>query len=319
MDCHGGRNRNAVGDPPAFAGNRKPACPGRARMKPPTFGYLRAATLAEALHALKSEGAKVIAGGQSLMPMLNFRLLRPSLLVDINRLGELDTLEETAGGGLRIGALTRHRTLEFSPLVRARFPILAAAAAEIGHLAIRNRGTIGGSLSHADPAAELLLMSVLLDARLTVQSHGGTRTVRAADHIAGALSTTLKPAEIVTAVALPPLAPGTGWGFGEVARRSGDFALAAVAVLIRRAGDSVGEARIAVSGGMDGPVRIRAAEDALHGSRCDARALAAAARAVRAGIEANSDLHASPALRHHLLDALLGRACTQAWDRAATA
>lgn len=287
-------------------------------MKPPAFDYLRAATVAEALEAMQTEGAKVIAGGQSLMPMLNFRLLRPTLLVDINRLAELDTLEETPGGGLRIGALTRHRALEFSTLVRARFPILAAAAAQIGHLAIRNRGTIGGSLSHADPAAELLLMSVLLDASLTVQSRGGTRTVRASNHIAGALSTTLESSEIVTDITLPALAPGTGWGFEEVARRSGDFALAAVAVLIQRSGDRVREARVAVSGDMDGPLRIDAAEAALRGSRCDAQALAAAAQALRAGIEANSDLHASPALRHHLLDTLLGRACTQAWNRAST-
>ena len=288
-------------------------------MKPPVFDYLAAGSLAEALEALQTPHAKVIAGGQSLMPMLNFRLLRPSLLVDINRIAELDTLEETAGGGLRIGALTRHLALEFSPLVRAKFPILAAAVARIGHLAIRNRGTIGGSLSHADPAAEHLLIGVLLDAVLTVRSRDRVRSVAAAEHIAGALSTTLADDEIVTAVELPPLAPDTGWAFEEVARRSGDFALAAVAVLIRCSGGRVVEARIAVSGGAGGPQRVAAAEAALHGGRCDPAALAAATDAVRASVEPNSDLHASPELRHRILGALLGRACTLAWNRAARA
>ncbi|NJN40751.1 MAG: xanthine dehydrogenase family protein subunit M, partial [Gammaproteobacteria bacterium] len=196
-------------------------------MKPPRFGYLRATGLGEALDALQAEDAKVLAGGQSLVPMLNFRLLRPALLVDINAVAELDTLEETPAGGLRIGALTRHHKLETSPPVNKRFPILAAAVAHIGHLAIRNRGTIGGSLAHADPAAELPLMGVLLDALLTVRSKNGSRMTRASDHISGALSTTLAPGEIVAMVELPPIAAGTGWGFEECARRTGDFALAA--------------------------------------------------------------------------------------------
>jgi len=287
-------------------------------MKPPAFDYLRTSTLPEALEALQTEDAKLIAGGQSLMPMLNFRLLRPALLVDINRIRALDTLEQTAGGGLRIGALTRHLKLEFSPLVRAKFPILAAAVAHIGHLAIRNRGTIGGSLSHADPVAEHLLVSVLLDATLTVQSAAGVRAVPAAQHIRGALSTSLAPAEIVTAIELPPLAPNTGWGFEEVARRRGDFAIAAAAVLIRRSANLVIEARVAVAGGVDGPVRVGGAERALRGTRCDAPAITAAADAVRASVEPNTDLHGSPALRHHILGALLARACKSAWDRSAT-
>jgi len=285
-------------------------------MKPPKFGYLRASGIGEALDALQNEDTKVIAGGQSLVPMLNFRLLRPALLVDINHVGELDTVEETPAGGLRIGALTRHHKLETSPLVRKRFPILAAAVAHIGHLAIRNRGTIGGSLSHADPAAEHLLMSVLLDATLTVRSKTGTRSVPASKHIAGALSTTLAPDEILAMVEFPPLAAGTGWGFEECARRTGDFALAAAGVLIERAGRRVASARVAVAGGVNGPIRVAQAEAALSGSACEDAALRAAAEAVQRSVEPSADLHASPELRRHILGALVRRAATSAWQRA---
>jgi carbon-monoxide dehydrogenase medium subunit len=285
-------------------------------MKPPKFGYLRAAGIGEALDALQTEDAKVIAGGQSLVPMLNFRLLRPALLVDINRVAELDTLEETPAGGLRIGALTRHYKLETSPLVRARFPVLAAAVGHIGHLAIRNRGTIGGSLSHADPAAEHLLMSVLLDATLTVRSKSGARSVPAAEHIAGALSTTLGPGEILAMVELPALAPGTGWGFEEFARRTGDFAVAAAGVLMERSAGRVSRACVAVSGGVNGPMRVAEAEAALQGSVCDDEALHDAAEATRRSVEPGSDLHASPELRQRILGALLRRACKSAWARA---
>lgn len=288
-------------------------------MKPPRFSYLRATRLGEALDALQAEDAKVIAGGQSLVPMLNFRLLRPALLVDINGISELDSLAETPAGGLRIGALTRHHKLETASLVHKRFPILAAAVAHIGHLAIRNRGTIGGSLAHADPAAELPLMSVLLDAALTIRSKEGARTTRASDHIAGALSTNLAPGEMLAMVELPPLAAGTGWGFEECARRTGDFALAAAAVLIERSAGRVSRARIAVSGGANGPMRVAEAEAALQGRACEDGALRDAVDAVRRSVETSSDLHASPALRHRILGALLRRACKSAWERAGRA
>jgi carbon-monoxide dehydrogenase medium subunit len=284
-------------------------------VKPPKFQYLRAASLREALEAVRTPDAKVIAGGQSLVPMLNFRLLRPSLLVDINRIAELGTLEETPAGGLKIGALTRHFRLETAPLVRRRFPVLASAVGHIGHLAIRNRGTIGGSLSHADPAAELLLMGVLLDATLTVAAQGATRTVRVADHIAGALSTTLEPHEIVTSVELPPIPAEAGWGFEECARRTGDFALAAAGVLIETKDGRVSSARIAVSGAANGPLRVPAAEAALRGRVCDERAIDDAVQAVRGSVEPNADLHASAELRHRILAALLRRTCAAAWRR----
>lgn len=285
-------------------------------MKPPKFRYLRAASLDEALEAMQVPDAKLLAGGQSLMPMLNFRLLRPSLLVDINRIAALAELGETPAGGLKIGALVRHHRIETSPLVRSRFPVLAEAASHIGHLAIRNRGTIGGSLSHADPAAELPLMCLLLDATLTVRSKAGTRTARAQEHIAGALSTTLAADEILTGIELPPLPTGAGWGFEEFARRTGDFALAAAGVLIEARGGRVENARIAVSAGAEGPQRVAAAEAALRGTGCDARALDAAAQAVRDAVHPNTDLHASAPLRHRMLEELLRRACGAAWRRA---
>lgn len=288
-------------------------------MKPPKFRYLRAASLEEALDALRTPEAKLLAGGQSLLPMLNFRLLRPALLVDINRVAGLASIEATPAGGLRIGALARHYALETSPLVRRRFPILAEAVAHIGHLAIRNRGTIGGSLSHADPAAELLLMGVLLDATLTVAGKGSMRSVRAADHVAGALSTTLAPHEMVTGVELPPINAGAGWGFEECARRTGDFALAAAGVLLEAADGKVTAARVAVSGGANGPMRVPGAEEALRGRACDEGALRDAAAAVRRAVTPNADLHASAELRHRILDTLVQRTCAAAWRRSAGA
>ncbi len=285
-------------------------------MKPPKFRYLVATRVEQALDALQSTDAKVIAGGQSLVPMLNFRLLRPALLVDINRLRELDTLEETPSGGLRIGALTRHYAIETSALVKRRCPVLAAAVAHIGHLAIRNRGTLGGSLSHADPAAEHLLMAVLLEATLTLRSVTGSRTIPAGDFIAGALSTRLESHELLASVEYPALAPRTGWGFEEYSRRSGNFALVAAGVLLEAAGGRVTRARIAVAGGANGPIRVPAAESVLRGHACDAAALDAVAAAVKDGSEPTADLHASADLRHHLLDTLVRRACAGAWQRA---
>jgi len=288
-------------------------------LKPAKFRYLRPASLGEALEAMQTEDAKVIAGGQSLVPMLNFRLLRPALLVDINALAELDYIEETPAGGLRIGALTRHHNVETSAAVARRLPVLSAAVKHIGHLAIRNRGTIGGSLCHADPAAEHLLLAVLLDGTMTIRSTRGSRALQACDLIAGALSTTIGAQEILVSVEYPAMAPRTGWGFEEVSRRSGDFALAAAAVLIETENGRVSKARIAVSGAANGPVRVAAAESLLRDRVCDAKALAEVADAVRGSVEPNVDLHASADLRHHLLGTLIRRTCAAAWQRSLAA
>ncbi len=202
-------------------------------MKPSQFNYVRPATLEQAIAALAAAAGdgKIIAGGQSLMPMMNFRLVSPALLIDINRIKELDFLEEQ-DGGLRIGALTRHHTLETSPLVKRLFPVLSAAMAHVAHLAIRNRGTIGGSISHADPAAELPMMMLLLEAKVTATSPRGKRVIDAADFFVAALTSDLQEDEIVTEITLPALPAGAGWAFEEVARRPGAYAMAAVGVVL---------------------------------------------------------------------------------------
>src|SRR4029077_14409283 len=189
-------------------------------MKPPAFDYIVAADRDTAVAALARAGreAKILAGGQSLIPMLNFRLLRPSILVDINRIPGLGFIEEMPDS-VRIGALTRHFQLETSPLIAQHFPALSCAVAHVGHLAIRNRGTIGGSLSHADPAAELPMMAILHDATLRIASATGSRAVAARDFFLETMTVDLDSTELLTEVVLPKLPAHTGWGFEEIVRR----------------------------------------------------------------------------------------------------
>src|SRR6516165_707260 len=199
-------------------------------MKPAAFDYVPADSVAMAIDALAQAGGdgKILAGGQSLVPMLNFRLVRPSVLVDINRIPGLGFIvaDEEA---IRIGALTRHYQLETSPVIATHLPALSHAMTYVAHLAIRNRGTIGGSLCHADPAAELPMMALLLDAELETRPAEGVRRIAARDFFVGALTTALAETEIVTAIHLPALPPRCGWGFEEFALRAGDFAFAAAA------------------------------------------------------------------------------------------
>jgi CO/xanthine dehydrogenase FAD-binding subunit len=286
-------------------------------MKPPAFDYIAADSIAMAVAALAAAGddAKIIAGGQSLVPMLNFRMLRPSILVDINRIAGLDVIEETSGA-IRIGALTRHYQLETSPLIARHLPVLSCAMTHVAHLAIRNRGTIGGSLAHADPAAELPMMALLLDAELRVASASGERKVAARDFFLGALTVDLAPGEILTGIVLPKLPPRTGWGFEEVARRHGDFALAAVAATVTVSGGAIEQARIALTG--VGPTALRAteAEGLLIGHALEPDLTNRVIEAVRATIEPETDLHASSDYRRHLAGVLTGRAFAAAWHRA---
>ena len=285
-------------------------------MKPAPLRYLAADSVANALAALHAGGpdAKLLAGGQSLMPLANFRLLRPSVLIDINRIPDLGTITRTPDG-LRIGALARHVAVETSPLVAEMFPVLTHAMTQVAHPTIRNRGTFGGSLAHADPAAELPMLAVLLDAWLSIASVGGGRTCRAAEFLRGPLVTSLASDEMIVAVDLPALAPGTGFGFEEVARRHGDFALAAVAVTLRAERGVVAEARIALGGVGDTALRATAAETMLHGRTPDAAALAACVAAIRAAIRPMTDLHASADYRRHLAGVLAARAIAAAWQR----
>ena len=286
-------------------------------MKPPAFDYIAADSIAMAVAALAAAGddAKIIAGGQSLVPMLNFRMLRPSILVDINRSAGLDAIEE-ADGAIRVGALTRHYQLETSPLIAKHLPVLSCAMTHVAHLAIRNRGTIGGSLAHADPAAELPMMALLLDAELRITSASGERTVGARDFFLGALTADLASGEIITEVVLPKLPPRTGWGFEEVARRHGDFALAAVAATLTMSGGAIEQARIALTGVGAKALRAHEAEGLLVGHALEPNLVGRAVEAVRATIEPETDLHASANYRRHLAGVLAGRALAAAWRRA---
>lgn len=287
-------------------------------MKPPPFAYVAATSVAEAIAALAAHDgeAKVIAGGQSLMPMLNFRLLAPTALVDINGIAALDFIEKTAAGGLSIGALTRHATLMAAPEVADAYPVLAEAMRHVAHLAIRNRGTIGGSLSHADPAAELPMMAVLLDATLTLEGPAGARAVAAADFFDGALTTVLAEDELLTTIALPALPDGHGWGFHEFAPRAGDFALAAAAVVLTAENGAAADVRLAVMGVDENPSRIAAAEAALAGQPVDDETIAAAVAAVRDAVDPPEDLHGSTDYRRHLVGGMVERALRDAWTRA---
>ncbi len=286
-------------------------------MKPPVFDYITADTVEAALAALANAGgdAKLIAGGQSLMPMLNFRLARPSLLVDINRIPGLDRIH-VDGDRVRVGALVRHHKLETSAVIAEHLPVVHAAMAHVAHLAIRNRGTIGGSLSHADPAAELPMMAALLDAELTIRSARATRIENASAFFVNALTTTLAPDEMLCEIAFARPRPDTGWGFEEFARRDGDFALAAAAALLRIDDGRIVEPRIALMGVGVTPVRAGAAEAVLAGQVLDAALLETAAEAVRSAIEPNTDLHASGDYRRHLAGVLTERVLATAARRA---
>ena len=286
-------------------------------MKPAAFDYVVAESVDAAVTALAAADgeAKILAGGQSLVPMLNFRLLRPSMLVDINRIHDLAFIEKGADA-IVIGALTRHHRLETSPVIARHLPVLAEAMRHVAHLAIRNRGTIGGSLSHADPAAELPMLALLLDAMLHVVSPAGAPTVAARDFFLGPLTVGLAPDEMVTRIVFPKLPPRTGWGFTEVARRSGDFALAAVAATLTLRDRLIGEARIAMTGVDETAKRANKAESMLVGHTLTPELIDAAVASVRESVNPPTDLHASSDYRRHLVGVLAGRALTDAWRRA---
>ncbi|MGX9427855.1 MULTISPECIES: FAD binding domain-containing protein [Bradyrhizobium] len=277
-------------------------------MKPAKFDYVLPATLDAAIEALVASNGegKVLAGGQSLLPLLNFRMARPAVLVDLNGIKGLSYIEER-GDRIAIGALTRHRDLEHSPLVASRLPVMSAAMRHVAHLAIRNRGTIGGSLSHADPAAELPMLSAFYDARISVQGPAGRRTIAAEEFFVDALTNCLEPSEIVVEIEFPVL-DHDGWAFEEVARRFGDFALASIAVSVRRAQSGLKDARIAVMGVADTPLRLREAEQELVAMELNDRTPDRFSEIVVSKVSPNDDLHASAAYRRHLLAQLSRRA-----------
>src|SRR5215468_2047664 len=286
-------------------------------MKPARFDYVAPTTVdaaVEALLAANGEG-KLLAGGQSLLPLLNFRMARPAVLVDLNGIRELSFIEQR-GDSVVIGALTRHCQIEHSPLIASELPVMSAAMRHVAHLAIRNRGTIGGSLSHADPAAELPMMAVLLDAKIGIRSLQGRRVADARHFFTGSLTTDLNHDEIVTDVEFPRLLPNTGWAFEEMARRAGDFALAAVGVTMSAREGKADRVRIGMMGVGETPLRALEAEGLLAGKAIDAQALETAASAIEAAVEPNTDLHASADYRRFLVGALGRRAISVAWQRA---
>jgi aerobic carbon-monoxide dehydrogenase medium subunit len=286
-------------------------------VKPPIFEYTAVRSVDEALAQLAQHGdaAKCLAGGQSLVPLLNMRLTAPARLVDLNRVGELAYIAPR-DGGVAIGAMTRQRTAERSALIAAQVPLLADALPWVGHFQIRNRGTIGGSLCHADPAAELPALAACLGARVTVRGPAGERVVAAHEFFRGPLTTVLGAAELLTEVWFPAAPRGTGAAWVELARRHGDYALVGVGAVVTLAGDRVGEARLALCGVGDTPVRAREAEALLAGEPLTPASLAAAAAAVRRAIDPGGDIHATAEYRRHVAGVLAGRALGLAGARA---
>lgn len=288
-------------------------------MKPPPFEYLAPDSVEEALAALAEHGfdAKPLAGGQSLVPMLNFRLARPAVLVDLNGLQELEGVEVSGDGGVRMGAMTRQRVLERSPLVAERAPLVAEAAPHVAHPQIRNRGTVGGSVAHADPAAEIPAVLLALDASFLVRGPGGERWIPAGDFFLGLFTTALESDELLVGLEIPTSPPGSGWAFEEVARRHGDYALAGIAAVVRMDGAGRCEtARLVYVNA--GPVPMEATEAGalLSGEEPRAEAIRAAAEAAAAGLDPPADVHASVEYRRHLARVLTQRALERAFRRA---
>jgi carbon-monoxide dehydrogenase medium subunit len=289
-------------------------------MKPAPFDYAAPDSLDEAL-ALKAEHgdeAKFLAGGQSLVPAMNFRLVQAALLVDLNRLSDLDYVRADTDGGLRLGAMTRQRRLERDPLVAQVAPLLHAAMPEVAHPQIRNRGTLGGSLAHADPASELPVVAMALEARLRAQSTQGERWIAAGDFFQGIFTTALAADEMLVEVALPPLPPRTGTAFLEFARRRGDYALMGVAAVVTL--DEAGRCervRLVYLNAGAGPVLAPKAAAALEGQKPTAELLASAAQlAAEAEISPTGNVHATPAYQRHLAGVLGRRALVTAVGRA---
>ncbi len=278
-------------------------------MKPPAFDYAAPATLDEAVALLAARGgnAKIIAGGQSLMPMLAFRLAAPDLLVDLKRLPGLDRIV-ISDDGVRLGAKVRWCDIERDARLSEAFPLLAEGVTHIAHYQIRNRGTVGGSLAHADPAAEMPGIALTCDAELTIVGPKGRRIEKAADFFRGSLTTSLEPDEILTEVLLPRWPQGRRWAFLEFSQRRGDFALAGVALFYDLLDGTIANAHIGAIGVSDAPVRLPVVEAVLNGRALDDAAIAEAASKAREIADPPSDIHAPADYRRALLATLLTRA-----------
>ena len=282
-------------------------------MKPAPFDYHAPKTISAALELLSQRGgdARLLAGGQTLMPMMNFRLAAPSVVIDLNRVEELDFIED-AGDVVRIGAMTRQRSLEFSALVAEKLPLLSRAIQMVGHLPTRSRGTIGGSLANADSAAELPMVLQVLEGEVLVIGPKGQRAIKARDLFVDSMVTTLEEDEILTEIRIPVMPSSARFAVDEFSRRRGDFAIAAVAVVLTFEGPRCEMARLATAGVSSTPTRLLSAEGLLEGQVIDATVIAGAAEAAAAAIEPMTDRNASEAYRRHLTKILTMRVLERA-------
>ena len=282
-------------------------------MKPAKFEYHTPASVDEALAILGHyDGeARVLAGGQSLVPLMNFRLATPRAIVDLNRIAELAYVGED-GEIVRIGSMTRQRRLEFEPLVAAKLPLLREALRWVGHLPTRSRGTIGGSIAHADPSAEIPMVLQALEGEIVARGSQGERRIAAQDLFHAALTTSLAPLEIITEVRLPAMPAQAGYAVEEFARRKGDFAIAAVAVTLVRDGERCTKARLATAGVGPIPIRLRDAEAVLEQKGLSEDAITEAADKAAAEVDPVSDLNGSAEYRRHLTGVLTSRAVAKA-------
>ena len=283
-------------------------------MKAAPFEYVRPATVDEALQALEDHlgMARVLAGGQSLVPMLAFRLAQPSLLVDLRKLADLRGIR-ISDAGVTLGAMVRWRDIEDDERLETAHPLLKAAISHVAHYQIRNRGTVGGSIAHADPAAEMPGIAVTCDAEISVVGKSGAHVIQAADFFQGALTTALTSDEIIVSIRLPAWPAGRRWGFQEFSRRRGDFAMAAAAVFYDQ--DERGRARnahVGVFGVGDRPLRLTAVEDVLNGESIDEATIAKADAATSAAVDPQDDIHASAAYRRSLVGTMVERALKSA-------
>jgi aerobic carbon-monoxide dehydrogenase medium subunit len=283
-------------------------------MKLPQFEYSCPDKLADAIALLAAHGseAKALAGGQSLVPMLAFRVASPSLIVDLRKLDELRRID-ISEAGITLGAMVRWREILENAELGVAHPLLVAAIGHVAHYQIRNRGTVGGSLAHADPAAELPCIAVTCEVEIGVIGAGGERTIAAADFFHGPLMTSLGADELIRDIRLPPWPAQRRFGFAEFARRSGDFALAGAAVFYDMDLDgNIRNAHVGVIGGADRPLRLKSAEDALNGREAAATIIAAAAAAGAAAADPPGDIHASSAYRRVLVGTMIERALRSA-------
>lgn len=289
-------------------------------MKPAPFDHCAPTDVDEVLSLLSEHApdARLLAGGQSLVPLLNFRLSRPSLLIDLNKIPDLAYIRD-AGDYLAIGAMTREKAVEYSDLVKSKAPLLHEATQNIAHLPIRSRGTIGGSIANADPAAEYPAVATALDCVMVARSVRGERLIDADDFFEDVLTTSLAPDELLSEIRVPKIPVGSGSAFVEIARRHGDFALAGVAAQVTIKGGAVSDIRLAACGVGSGPVRLTTAESVIQEQGVEEKAIAAAAKAASEQVDPSGDLHASEAYRRRLAGVMTARALTKAVERSGAA